>query len=376
MGFDKGYWSTPDHVITAAIGLAVLDITFLTLRFLSRRKQRQPLKTDDCILIPAILFTLGISISMVYGVSRHAIGYPYVIPPEAHGDALAVTTEQISLAGQIQWTFYLLLPLALGCTKLSFLFFYKRVFAIDRTGATNILLIGMIVLVSMWMTGFFLTTLFQCKLYPGAAWVSPISQLEHCISQPKVALALTITDFMTDIVIISIPIPLIWRLHLKPAKKFAVTGVFLLGAVTVAVSLLRLIFTERLARYGFDPNTDAILLITSIQYWGIVESGVAVFAACLPTLGVLLKGWSWDPLANLARSLLSFSDSSRRRLRSSRRTPPATDSLDRDSIRLSAYHYGASERYPKDEMRDDNISLATRSTIKARNEPHFGESHV
>ncbi|KAK7911144.1 hypothetical protein PG985_013625 [Apiospora marii] len=372
MGFDKGYWSTPEHVITAAIGLAVLDIAFLTLRFLSRRKQRQPLKTDDWILIPAIefytelqlqLFTLGISISMVYGVSRKTIGYPYVIPPEAKGNALLVTTEQISLAGQIQWTFYLLLPLALGCTKMSFLFFYKRVFAIERTGATNILLIGMIVLITMWMTGFFLTTLFQCKLYPSAAWVSPMAQLQHCISQPKVALALTITDFMTDIAIISIPIPLIWRLHLKPAKKFAVTGVFLLGAVTVAVSLLRLIFTERLARYGFDPNTDAILLITSIQYWGIVESGVAVFAACLPTLGVLLKGWSWDPLANLARSLLSYSDSSRRRLRtkSSRRSTPATDSLDRDSIRLSAYRYSASEQQAKEELREDNISLATRS---------------
>lgn len=125
MGFDKGYWSTPEHVITAAIGLAVLDITFLTLRFVSRRKQRQPLKTDDWILIPAIvgftspdpdtysamnelsnpmylqLFTLGISISMVYGVSRKAIGYPYVIPPEAQGNALLVTTEQIRLAGQV-----------------------------------------------------------------------------------------------------------------------------------------------------------------------------------------------------------------------------------------------------------------------------------
>lgn len=92
---------------------------------------------------------------------------------------------------------------------MSFLFFYKRVFAIDRTGATNILLIGMIVLISMWMAGFFLTTLFQCRLYPGAAWESPIAQLQHCISQPKVALALAITDFMTDIIIISIPIPLV-----------------------------------------------------------------------------------------------------------------------------------------------------------------------
>lgn len=38
---------------------------------------------------------------MGYGVARRAIGYPYEIPPEAHGNALLVTTEQIKLAGQV-----------------------------------------------------------------------------------------------------------------------------------------------------------------------------------------------------------------------------------------------------------------------------------
>lgn len=92
---------------------------------------------------------------------------------------------------------------------MSFLFFYRRVFAIDRTGATNILLVGMIILIIMWATAFFLTSLFLCKLYFSAAWTSPIVQLEHCISQPKIALALTITDFITDIIIMVIPIPLV-----------------------------------------------------------------------------------------------------------------------------------------------------------------------
>lgn len=38
---------------------------------------------------------------MVYGVSQKAIGYPYEIPPDAHGNALLVATEQISLTGQV-----------------------------------------------------------------------------------------------------------------------------------------------------------------------------------------------------------------------------------------------------------------------------------
>ncbi|KAI0381264.1 hypothetical protein F5Y04DRAFT_288906 [Hypomontagnella monticulosa] len=336
--FDQGYWCTPGHVITAAVGLFVMDVTFITLRFIARKKQRQPLKVDDWITIPAILFALGISISMLYGVSQKAIGYPYVIPPEAQGNSLLVATEQISLAGQIQWTFFLLLPLTLGCTKMSFLFLYKRVFAINQRGATNILIVGMIVLIAIWMAGFFLTSLFQCKLDFWALWNSPIDQVEHCISATKLALALIITDFGTDIFIMAIPIPLVWRLNLSTTKKIAITGVFLLGAISVAVSLLRLILTERLLRFGFDPHTDAILLITSIQYWGMVESGVAVVAACLPTLWILVKGWSWDPITKAAKDLADFSNSSFQRLRSQiSKREIVTDSLDREYIRLAIY---------------------------------------
>ncbi|KAI1741276.1 hypothetical protein F4680DRAFT_72722 [Xylaria scruposa] len=339
MAFEKGYWCTPAHVIAAAVGLFILDITFVTLRFVARKKQRQTLKVDDWIVIPATLFTLGISVSMVYGVSQKAVGYPYEIPPEAEGNALLVSTKQVNLAGQIQWIYYLILPFALGCTKMSFLFLYRRVFAIDRTGATNIFLVGMIVFIIMWTTAFFLTSLFQCKLYFSAPWHSPATQLEHCISRPKIALALTATDFITDIIILVIPIPLIWQLNLRHTKKIAVTAVFLLGAVTVAVSLLRLVMTARLVIFGFDPDTDPVLLITSIEYWGLVESGVAIFAACLPTLWILIQGWSWRAVATVARNLADFGISSLQRLRSKNSKPsiPITDSIDRKYIKLAVH---------------------------------------
>ena len=92
---------------------------------------------------------------------------------------------------------------------MSFLFFYRRIFAVDRIGTTNILLVAMMVLISLWMAGFFFTTLFECKLDFWALWASPIAVVEHCISQPKLALALTITDFTTDMIIMIIPIPLV-----------------------------------------------------------------------------------------------------------------------------------------------------------------------
>lgn len=52
-GYDHGYFQTPSHVIAAGIGLPLLDIAAVLLRFAARKKQRQSLKADDWLLIPA-----------------------------------------------------------------------------------------------------------------------------------------------------------------------------------------------------------------------------------------------------------------------------------------------------------------------------------
>ena len=53
IGYDHGYFQTLAHVIAAGVGLSVLDIVSVSLRFLARRKQKQPLKVEDWLLVPA-----------------------------------------------------------------------------------------------------------------------------------------------------------------------------------------------------------------------------------------------------------------------------------------------------------------------------------
>lgn len=57
-GYDHGYFQTPSHVIAAGIGLSVLDIVSVLLRFAARKKQRQPIKADDWLLVPATVCAL------------------------------------------------------------------------------------------------------------------------------------------------------------------------------------------------------------------------------------------------------------------------------------------------------------------------------
>ncbi|KAK5626604.1 hypothetical protein RRF57_002319 [Xylaria bambusicola] len=87
------YYETPGHNIAAAVVLSVADIIAVSLRFWVRRKQSQPLKADDWLMIPALVgawplralrcitggllilpssqfLTVGIAIAILYGVSQ------------------------------------------------------------------------------------------------------------------------------------------------------------------------------------------------------------------------------------------------------------------------------------------------------------------
>ncbi|KAI2614257.1 uncharacterized protein GGS25DRAFT_470957 [Hypoxylon fragiforme] len=286
------YYQRPGHVIAAGVVLSVIDIISVALRFWTRRKQHQSLKADDWLLIPATLITIGIGICLVYGVSQEALGFPFKIAPEDIENSLNITSVQLSIAFKIEFSVISMLPLALGCIKASFLFFYRRIFSVNKK--TDIFLIGMIVLVVLWTLGFFFTVVFECGTNFWVVWSTDSASAKnlttHCIPTMPLALSIGITDFITDVIIISIPVPLIWRLNFSTSKKVVASAVFLLGAVTIAASLTRLIVITKdvHAAVVFNPYEDAILVITEYLYWGAIECGIGVLAASLPTLRYLL----------------------------------------------------------------------------------------
>ncbi|KAI0390770.1 hypothetical protein F5Y17DRAFT_461445 [Xylariaceae sp. FL0594] len=329
MSLADGYWVTPAHVILAGIALPVLDIVAVAIRYVARRKQRQRLGPDDWLMIPALLFTVGIGVAMTNGASKDALAHPLELPAELNGDFLDFSSEQISIEGAIQWAYTLLLPLSLGCTKASFLFFYRRIFVVNRRDKNNMFISGMIVFVLSWMLGFLFAFLFQCRTNFWALWTTPNAIAAHCVSDTPINLAFTITDFIGDVIIFIIPIPMVDRLPspnqpvprstdvkfrfgelISPgAKKSSITGVFLFGAITVAASLTRLVLTAKIFVQAFETGTDPILIVTAFIYWGMVESGVAVSTACLPNFWLIFRGWSSGPVFRFARSIAESSAS-------------------------------------------------------------------
>ncbi|KAI4865742.1 hypothetical protein F4820DRAFT_418966 [Hypoxylon rubiginosum] len=253
------------------------------------------------------LLTIGIGVCLVYGASQKALGYRTVIPPDVTGSPADIKTDQISTASKIEFAYVLVLPLTLGCTKASFLCFYKRIFSVKQP--TNILLITLIVFIALWSAGFFFTTLFQCGSNIWATWGTEQELLTHCLSSWPLALSFSVTDLITDVVIISIPVPLIWQLKLSTGKKLGASLVFALVIVTIIASAIRLTVTAKAkhAPKDFDPGHDKILTITEQLYWGMVECSTGVLAACLPDLRYLLRGCSWKYVVGTFKRIFGLS---------------------------------------------------------------------
>ena len=114
---------------------------------------------------------------------------------------------------------------AVATTKFSVLLFYNRVFS---TRSFRMVLYAIGATVMMWWIAMQFASIFTCtpidftwnRHGPG-----------HCINLERFYLGQAIPNIVTDIVLLSITIPMIWRLQLPRSQKVALSGVFLLGSL-------------------------------------------------------------------------------------------------------------------------------------------------
>ncbi|KAI1194008.1 hypothetical protein F5X97DRAFT_338214 [Nemania serpens] len=302
MGADRVYYERPGPVAAAAVALPVLAILAVCLRFYVRIKYKQGLKTDDWVLIPAALATLGFGIDVLYGVVNGAVGYPTQLPPnDGTVDWLDVQDYQITLSWLVQWSSAIIFSLDLALIKASFVALYLRIFSVMPI--VRAFLISFLVILCLWGLVFFFVFVFDCRLAFWANYGSARVIAMNCLDTTKLIFLHSITSFIFDIIIVITPIPLIWQLNLRPGKKLALCAVFLLGAVASAASLIRVIMLDDVTKNAFKTNADGLLASTQFLYWTLVECGVGLTAACLPTFGILSRAPWWAASLSSLRSL-------------------------------------------------------------------------
>jgi hypothetical protein len=91
-------------------------------------------------------------------------------------------------------------------------------------------------------------------------------------------IALASTNTFTDITILFLPMPLVWRLQISLSKKISISGVFLLGGFVCAIALYRI------STLPLIDNNDITYSNTYAGIWTSIEGSVGVIVACLPSL--------------------------------------------------------------------------------------------
>ena len=158
-------------------------------------------------------------------------GLPPGSPPEAQLYYLApnvVLTEQVCCLEQvkrhdidfwvrakIEYAVQLMQILGLGCIKASFIMFYRRIFCTGHRTWFWYLTIGMLVLILCWTISFFFVFVFYCGSNVWAEWSTVINLATYCPNGGPYQSGLAISDFLMDIMVILLPIPLVCIDHVQ-----------------------------------------------------------------------------------------------------------------------------------------------------------------
>ncbi|KAL8788355.1 MAG: hypothetical protein Q9213_001752 [Squamulea squamosa] len=249
------------EIIATTIVIAILATVAGFLRLFCRRHMKVAISYDDYLMIAGFVFALaqcflqGYSVDIGFGKHLMAIQYAY----------------------EFFWS------AAMACIKLSILLFYRRLFPRENTSARwrvchLALCIASVALGVISIFG----VAFQCT--PVAFLWDRTIPGGHCINFTALARFTNIANMVTDILILIMPIPIVWNLHLDRSKKIGVCGLFLLGGFVCIASIVRFYYLE-----GIDTTPDPTWDTVNPSIWTTVEPCIGVVSACLPIMAPFLR---------------------------------------------------------------------------------------
>ncbi len=166
---------------------------------------------------------------------------------------------------------------AINLVKCCILLLYLRLFQVVRWFRFSCW--ALLTVVTMYCTASILVTVFQCRpLIRAFDKDTPGT----CIDTAKFWFANAGFSIATDVIILMLPMPLVWKLEVPMAQKIALVAVFAVGIFAVITSCLRVTTLDL-----FATSPDNTYNIANVM-WTIVEPNVAFVCSCLPILRTLV----------------------------------------------------------------------------------------
>ncbi|KAI1131524.1 hypothetical protein F5Y10DRAFT_233414 [Nemania abortiva] len=288
-----------DHNIQLTLGVVISLLILSTISFILRIWARfatgARLWWDDYwmfwVMAVCILMSIFDFLGLVYGSGTHQAD----LPP-------ATATMFVKLL----WVYMLIWATGVFSVKIGILLFYWRVFqrtATFRLGAMIVAFISS----GIFLSNFFSFT-FQC--FPVQKFWEP-DLAGRCINQNAFYLASAIINVFGDVAVLSLPLPIIWKLQASRSKKWSLSFLFLLGAFVVVASIFRIVAVTQIDPMDFSfTNVGGGL-------WSTVEVEVGFICANLPAVRPLLFKWfKYDTTQNASAATPKYNLSSKGGIRS------------------------------------------------------------
>lgn len=214
---------SPPTVIPVYAVLAGVGIFLTSLRFWVRLSYTKlTLGLDDLFIILAVIVCLICTAIQFHNALKGTAGES--ISPHHDEDERAIVAHKTDFAMTV------IEKLAFGATKLSLLFFYRRIFGVwPSFRRLNYILIAT---VGAWTLALALADLLLCG---GRIWLQwALDQTlarRGCGDKGVLLVAFAATSVLTDGLVLALPLVYLRRLQMAGRKKVAVGVTFLLGTM-------------------------------------------------------------------------------------------------------------------------------------------------
>ncbi|KAH7062994.1 integral membrane protein [Paraphoma chrysanthemicola] len=255
--------------LAANFFLLGLAATLVALRFFVRRIRETKVWWDDVAAVTSLVFTFG-TLSMHVTYANHGMRYHITELPLAN---IVFMGQQIVAFQAVYYT-------AMASVKLSYLWFYLRIFPPPLHDLRICVWICMGVVGGYWL-GSILQIFLLCT--PLEMNWNPTIPGGHCGSYNVAFVTIGIFNMLTDLVIMLLPIPFIRKLPMAIGTKLGLIAIFGIGLFVTAISIIRITVLLNV------DYTDLSYTMHDAVFWSVVEPAVAIINCCITTLRPLLK---------------------------------------------------------------------------------------
>ncbi|KAL1306841.1 hypothetical protein AAFC00_005497 [Neodothiora populina] len=249
-------------VIVAFVSLAIAFLV-LACRLFTRTTVVKNVGADDYVIAVSFIFSVALSALI------------YVEYQNGQGQHIAsLSQENLGKIYKALWASIPIYSLSLTLNKISILLQYWRVFASTMTRHIVMVLFAVTTIIGFYSV---FATIFMCA--PVSYFWKPEREEGHCLDRNAVWFANASLNIITDVAIFILPMPVLHQLHLPKRQRYALMGVFGLGAFVCVTSMVRL-----KALYTISNSQDVTWDNGSAAAWSSLEVNVGIVCASLPTL--------------------------------------------------------------------------------------------